>query len=258
MLRANRMKPQGRASRKKSSLVGGQDWARRSHRCARASPHRHLPRKQAAAVRLQPVAQRRGHILVWRSPRCAGDTRCLFAQIGLLHVRRIARQQRCMLGLVGLPGGVGVRLGFVGADLQHISCPLPAGAARALRLAPFCRTGAAGAGFAAAGAASRRRCGAERSAAGAGCGTDWCCRRLRAAAATGFVAGHGFWRGRGRRFTGGAGWRGRRLRIGGGDRSWLSARSAAVLRRRRGGRILRRRSMAAPYRHPAAPAARRS
>ena len=115
----NRMKPQGRASRKKCALRPP-TASRAGAAINRAACASLLAQEAGAAVRLQPVAQGRGDILAGEAARSRRRYQVPFSpRSACCTSARIARQQRGMLGLVDLPGGIGVGLGFVGADLQH-------------------------------------------------------------------------------------------------------------------------------------------
>src|SRR6202012_4286157 len=70
-------------------------------------------------VRLEAIAKPHGDILAGGAGDPQSVPSTLFSQISLLHIRRITSEQRTMLGLVGIPGRIGVGLGFVGPDLER-------------------------------------------------------------------------------------------------------------------------------------------
>src|SRR5215472_8458620 len=74
-----------------------------------------------AAVCLQPVAQGCGHVPVGKAADPETIPDALVAQVRLLDLVGIARQQGCVFGLVDLPGGIRVGLALIGADLQDKS-----------------------------------------------------------------------------------------------------------------------------------------
>src|SRR5215472_8002717 len=80
-----------------------------------------VARDTGAAVCLQPVAKGRGHILVGEAADPEAIPGAPLAQVRLLDLAGIGRQEGGVLGLVDLPGGVSVCLALIGADLEHIS-----------------------------------------------------------------------------------------------------------------------------------------